>query len=162
MTELLTPPEVQGRKHKKQLFTVRTLLSSDLKIQSKPVLTMPMHFFRILQMLTSFLENMGAGRHDLWEGEEQTTVKGKNIGLVYTSCTRNTQLHSILQFPNHYKEITTSYTDYLLFQHETENNTFKGLFCPLRVEIFVLSQSCRADDVAWSTIGDQSHLTPVS
>lgn len=33
---------------------------------------MPMHFFSMLQMLTSFLENMGAGRHIL-------RYKGRNI-----------------------------------------------------------------------------------
>ncbi|TNN77570.1 hypothetical protein EYF80_012160 [Liparis tanakae] len=35
--------------------------------EKRCVLTMPMHFFRMLQMLTSFLENMGVGRDVLQE-----------------------------------------------------------------------------------------------
>ena len=40
------------------------------------VLTMPMHFLRMLQMLISFLEYMGAGRDVLWDvrREKATTV----------------------------------------------------------------------------------------
>lgn len=47
------------------------LLWSQLNLRQPPrlmmatALTMPMHFFRMLQMLTSFLENMGAGRQVL-------------------------------------------------------------------------------------------------
>lgn len=46
---------------RERLFKVVPML-----VVYKPrLLTMPMHFFRMLQMLTSFLENMGAGRHVL-------------------------------------------------------------------------------------------------
>lgn len=46
---------------------------------------MPMHFFRILQMLTSFLENIGAGKHDLLasEGEIPSAISISAIISIY-------------------------------------------------------------------------------
>lgn len=44
---------------------------------------MPMHFFRMLQMLTSFLENMGAGRHVLHR--DGVGWGGKNIAALHAS-----------------------------------------------------------------------------
>lgn len=45
---------------------------------------MPMHFFRILQMLTSFLENMGAGRAVLGESNIKKKEGGKHReGYLY-------------------------------------------------------------------------------
>lgn len=51
--------------------------------RSPSALTMPMHFFRILQMLTSFLENMGAGRDVLWGRNIKT---GSTISIRPISC----------------------------------------------------------------------------
>lgn len=51
------------------------------------VLTMPMHFFRILQMLTSFLENMGAGRDVLCESKRG--VNTERISCITWSSSIN-------------------------------------------------------------------------
>lgn len=59
---------------------------------------MPMHFFRMLQMLTSFLENMGAGRHVLGCPGVARTLQDYVIAKDNTSVNRETIFPSEHQF----------------------------------------------------------------
>lgn len=63
-----------------RLWTFITSLCSE---KLKTALTMPMHFLRMLQMLTSFLENIGAGRDVLvpaWGKKNRIKAELKLLG----------------------------------------------------------------------------------
>lgn len=71
-----------------EIYSADRAVTNTGTIQMK-ILTMPMHFFRMLQMLKSFRENIGAGKRVLMYRQAQETQVNK-ASLHYVQCVKST------------------------------------------------------------------------